>query len=124
MMSLEPTKAELEILQVLWEKGPLTVREVNNELLKIREVNYTTTLKQMQLMVDKRMLDRDESPMKHIYKAGVDEQKIKSGLLDKFVDTTYKGSASKLVMALLGNGNTSAKELEEIKAMIKNLDQK
>lgn len=124
MMSLEPTKAELEILQVLWEKGPLTVREVNNELLKIREVNYTTTLKQMQLMVDKRMLDRDESSMKHIYSAAADEQKIKSGLLDKFVDTTYKGSASKLVMALLGNGNTSAKELEEIKAMIKNLEQK
>lgn len=102
----------------------MTVREVNNELLKIREVNYTTTLKQMQLMVDKRMLDRDESSMKHIYSAAADEQKIKSGLLDKFVDTTYKGSASKLVMALLGNGNTSAKELEEIKAMIKNLEQK
>src|ERR1700744_5681003 len=122
MTIIEPTKAELEILQVLWDKGPSTVRETNDELLKLREVNYTTTLKQMQLMVDKGMLSRDESPMKHIYSAAVEEQKIKGQLLGKFVDATYKGSASKLVMQLLGNDNTSAAELQEIKELIKNLE--
>jgi predicted transcriptional regulator len=123
-MNSEPTKSELEILQVLWDKGPLTVRETNNELIKQREVNYTTTLKQMQIMADKGMLSRNESQMKHIYRAVVEEQKIKAHLLDKFVDTTYKGSASKLVMQLLGNKSTSQEELQEIKNMIKKLDRK
>ena len=57
---LEPTKSELEILQVLWEKGPSTVREINNELLKQKDVNYTTTLKLMQIMADKGTVKRDE----------------------------------------------------------------
>jgi BlaI family transcriptional regulator, penicillinase repressor len=122
MTNIEPTKSELEILQVLWDRGPSTVREVNNELLEQREVNYTTTLKQMQNMAEKNMLSRDESQMKHIYSAAVDEQTIKAHLLDKFVDSTYKGSASKLVLQLLGDKNTSPKELREIKDMIKKLD--
>ena len=82
---LEPTKAELEILQVLWETGPSTVREVNNELLKQKDVNYTTTLKLMQIMADKSILARDESQMKHVYRVAEDEQKTKNHLLEKFV---------------------------------------
>jgi predicted transcriptional regulator len=121
---VEPTKSELEILQVLWDRGSLTVREVNNELLKLREVNYTTTLKQMQLLAEKGMLSRDEGQMKHIYSAAVGEQTIKAQLLKKFVDSTYKGSASKLVMQLLGNENTSRQDLQDIKDMIKKLEEK
>ena len=119
----EPTKSELEILQVLWDKGPSTVREVNNELLKQRDVNYTTTLKQMQIMADKRLLNRDQGQMKHIYSVAVEEQKVKAHLLDKFVDSMYKGSASKLVMQLIGNKNTSRRDLQEIKDMIKKLEE-
>lgn len=119
----EPTKSELEILQVLWDKGPSTVREVNNELLKQRDVNYTTTLKQMQIMADKRLLNRDQGQMKHIYSVAVEEQKLKAHLLDKFVDSMYKGSASKLVMQLIGNKNTSRRDLQEIKDMIKKLEE-
>jgi predicted transcriptional regulator len=121
---VEPTKSELEILQVLWDRGSLTVREVNNELIKLREVNYTTTLKQMQLLAEKGMLSRDEGQMKHIYSAAVGEQTIKAQLLKKFVDSTYKGSASKLVMQLLGNENTSRQDLQDIKDMIKKLEEK
>jgi len=120
---LEPTKSELEILQVLWENGPSTVREVNNELLKQKDVNYTTTLKLMQIMADKGILARDESQMKHIYSVAEDEQKTKEHLLDKFVDSMYKGSASKLVMQLLGNKNTSKEELQEIKDILKKLEE-
>jgi BlaI family penicillinase repressor len=120
---VEPTKSELEILQVLWDRGSLTVREVNNELLKLREVNYTTTLKQMQLLAEKGMLSRDEGQMKHIYSAAVGEQTIKAQLLKKFVDSTYKGSASKLVLQLLGNEHTSQQDLQEIKDMIKKLEE-
>ncbi|ASU34125.1 BlaI/MecI/CopY family transcriptional regulator [Mucilaginibacter xinganensis] len=120
---LEPTKSELEILQVLWELGPSTVRNVNDELLKQKDVNYTTTLKLMQIMADKGILKRDESQMKHIYRVAEAEEKTKEHLLDKFVDAMYKGSASKLVMQLLGNKKTSAQELAEIKDLLKKLDQ-
>lgn len=119
--SLEPTKSELEILQVLWETGPSTVRQVNDELLKQKDVNYTTTLKLMQIMAEKGILLRDESQMKHIYSVAEEEQQTKSQLLDRFVDTLYKGSASKLVMQLLGNRKTSAQELDEIREILKKL---
>ena len=122
--TMEPTKSELEILQVLWEIGPSTVREVNSELLKQKDVNYTTTLKLMQIMTDKGILARDESQMKHVYRVAEDEQKTKDHLLEKFVDSMYKGSASKLVMQLLGNKKTSKEDLQAIKEMLSKLEKK
>jgi BlaI family penicillinase repressor len=118
----EPTRAELEILQVLWEFGASTVRFVNDELNKQRDVNYTSTLKQMQIMADKGILKRDESQMKHIYAPVQAEIKTKDQLLDRFVNTLYKGSTANLVMQLLGNEKTSKEELEEIKKMLNDLD--
>jgi BlaI family penicillinase repressor len=120
---LEPTKSELEILQVLWEHGPSTVRLVHDELLKQKEANYTTTLKLMQIMADKGILKRDESQMKHIYSVVEEEQRTKAHLLNKFVDSMYKGSASKLVMQLLGNKKASKQELQEIKDLLKKLEE-
>lgn len=114
----EPTKSELEILQVLWETGPATVRTVNDELQKQREVNYATTLKFMQLMAEKGLLNRDDSQMKHIYSAVEPEEKVRAQVVDKFVDTMYKGSAGKLVMQLLGNNKPSQQELEAIKELL------
>jgi BlaI family penicillinase repressor len=119
----EPTKSELEILQVLWQHGPSTVRFVNEELNRQkRAVQYTSTLKLMQIMADKGILNRDETNMKHIYSPAVEEQKTKGFLLERFVDTMYNGSASKLMLQLLGNKKTSKKELEEIKALINKLN--
>lgn len=121
---IEPTKAELEILQVLWEHGPSTVRFVNDQLNLQREVNYTSTLKLMQIMADKGILNRDESSMKHIYSVAEEEQKTKAYLLEKFVDSMYKGSVSKLVMQLLGNKKTSEKELDAIRELLKKMENK
>lgn len=118
----EPTKAELEILQVLWEFGPSTVRFVNDKLNEQREVNYTSTLKQMQILAEKGILKRDESQMKHIYIPVEAEQKTKDQLLDRFVNTLYKGSASKLMMQLLGNEKTSKSDIEEIKRLLDSMD--
>ena len=116
---IDPTRSELEILQVLWRKGPSTVRTVNDELNREkREVNYTSTLKLMQIMVDKGILKRDESTMKHVYEPVMEEKKIKGHLLDRFMDTMFEGSASSLVMQLLGNKKTSKKELEEIRELL------
>ncbi len=119
----EPTKSELEILQVLWKHGPSTVRFVNDTLNEMkRAVQYTSTLKLMQIMAEKQMLTRDESSMKHIYHAAVEEQKTKSALLEKFVDAMYDGSASNLMLQLLGNKKTSKKELQAIKDILAKLD--
>ncbi|HTQ26859.1 MAG TPA: BlaI/MecI/CopY family transcriptional regulator [Puia sp.] len=115
----EPTKSELEILQVLWQHGPSTVRFVNDQLNKEkRAVQYTSTLKLMQIMVDKKILNRDESSMKHVYSAALEEQKTKGYLLERFVDSLYNGSASSLMLQLLGNKKTSRKELQAIRDLL------
>src|SRR4030095_6962807 len=122
-INIEPTKSELEILQVIWEHGPSTVRFVNDYLnSKKRSVQYTGTLKLMQIMAGKGILKRDESNMKHVYKAVLEEQKTKHFLLERFVDSMYKGSASNLMMQLLGNKKTSKKEMAMIRELIKKMD--
>jgi len=119
----EPTRSELEILQVLWQHGPSTVRFVNDQLnAEKREVQYTSTLKLMQIMADKGLLNRDESQMKHVYMAAEEESKTKGILLERFVKTMYNGSASNLLLQLLGNKKTSKKEIDAIKDLIKKLD--
>ena len=100
-------------------KRSITVRFVNDKLNEQkREVNYTSTLKLMQIMVEKGILKRDESNMKHIYEPVQEEDKTKSFLLDRFVDSMFQGSASSLMMQLLGNKKTSKKELEKIRQLI------
>ena len=121
---IEPTKSELEILQVLWKHGPSTVRFVNDRLNEERrEVQYTSTLKLMQIMTEKGLLVRDESQMKHVYRPAAEESKTKSFLLGRFVETMYNGSVSSLMIQLLGNKNTSKEELDAIKEMIRKFDQ-
>jgi BlaI family transcriptional regulator, penicillinase repressor len=120
---IEPTRSELEILQVLWEHGAATVRFVNDKLNEQkRAVRYTSTLKLMQIMAEKGILKRDESNMKHIYSPAMEEQKTKGFLLERFVDSMYNGSASSLMMQLLGNKKTSKKELQAIKDLLKKFD--
>lgn len=119
----EPTRGELEILQVLWKHGPSTVRFVNDQLNEgTRNVIYTSTLKIMQIMTDKGMLARDESSMKHIYSPLLEEQSTKGLLLDRFMDATFNGSATTLLMQLLGNGKASRDELDEIKSLLDKLE--
>jgi BlaI family transcriptional regulator, penicillinase repressor len=122
---VEPTRSELEILQVLWKHGPSTVRFVNDQLNEQkREVQYTSTLKLMQIMAEKGLLLRDESQMKHVYSPAVAEEKTKGFLLERFVDAMYNGSASSLMMQLLGNKKTSRKELDAIRELLNKLDNK
>jgi len=120
---IKPTESELEILQILWQKGSCTVRDVHEELSLNKDAGYTTTLKLMQIMTDKGILVRDESSMKHIYQPAQPEEKIKSQLLNRFVDSLYNGSAASLMMQLLGNKKTSKKELDAIRDLLKKFDQ-
>jgi BlaI family penicillinase repressor len=115
----EPTKSELEILQVLWQYGPNTVRFVNQRLNEQkREVQYASTLKLMQVMVEKGLLVRDESQVKHVYSAAPEENKTKSWLLQRFVDNLFDGSVSSLMLHLLDSGKASPQELEEIRKLL------
>jgi len=118
----KPTDSELEILQVLWQHGPATVRLVNEQLSQNREVGYTTTLKIMQLMLEKGLVQRDDEGRSHIYRAAVREQDTQSLLLDKFVDATFGGSALKLVMQALGHRRTSPDELAQIRRLLNDIE--
>lgn len=117
-----PTEAELEILQLLWEYGPSTVRFINEKQNEIKEVGYTTTLKIMQIMSEKNMLSVNKEKRQHIYTPTVDELETKNKLLDGFLKKTFSGSATKLVMQALGNHKPSKKELDEIKKLINDIE--
>lgn len=119
----KPTDAELEILHLLWELGPSTVRTVNDRLNQRREVGYTTTLKMMQIMFEKGLATRMEDGRTHLYTAAVAESDTQSRLLQQFVDNAFRGSASKMVLQALGNHDATAAELDEIKALIAQLEQ-
>lgn len=119
---MKPTDAELEILHVLWANGPSTVRQIHEKLSASRDIGYTTALKLMQIMYEKGLLTRDEEARSHTYSANVSQEDTQRNLVDRFVETAFRGSASKLVMQLLGQHKTSREELNEIKSLLNNLD--
>ena len=119
---IRPTESELEILKILWTSGPSTVRFVNDILNKRKDVGYTTTLKIMQIMTKKGIVERNEDNRTHIYNAVICEKETKNLLLNKFLDTTFEGSAANLVMQALGNHKTHKEELEKIKDLINKIE--
>ncbi len=135
---MKPTDSELEILHILWEQGPSTVRTVN-DLLNERRVSrksvpaatgkhkesagYTTTLKLMQIMFEKGLVTREEDGRTHTYAPAVREEDTQSLLLQQFVDNAFRGSTARLVLQALGNHEASSDELDEIKALIAQIEQ-
>lgn len=118
---IKPTESELEILQVLWQKGTASVREVHEELAKSKDVGYTTTLKLMQIMFEKGLVKRDATFKTHIYEAQVSKDKTQKHLLNKMIDTLFGGSPTQLVLQALGNHKASDEELEAIQQLLNNL---
>ena len=119
----KPTETELEILSILWNKGPSTVRTVNDEMNLTKNVGYTTTLKLMQIMTEKGMVERVMDGRQHIYNAVARQEDAQVRMLDRLLQTAFGGSASKLVLQALGNHKTSEEELNEIKALIKRIEE-
>jgi len=113
-----PTDAELAILRVLWTRGPATVRQVHEALADARETGYTTTLKLMQIMAEKRLVTRDETARTHVYEARLARDATQRQLVSDLVDRAFGGSAAALVMQALSQHPATAEELTEIRKLI------
>jgi len=118
----QPTDTELTILGILWDNGPSTVRQVNDAMNQTKATGYTTTLKLMQIMMEKGLLVRDESQFKHIYRPAISEEKTQTKLIGDLLQRVFSGSAEKLVMRALSAKKVSAKELTKIKRMIEKIE--
>jgi len=121
-MEIKPTESELEILQVIWKKGQCTVRDVHEELAKNKDAGYTTTLKLMQIMHDKGLVERDTTAKTHLYKALITREQAQQTALDKIISTVFKGSTSDLVIQALGHHRASKDEIDAIKDYLKQFE--
>ena len=118
-----PTKAELDILRVLWERGPSTVRDVHEALYREDGAGYTTALKLMQIMHAKGIVERDDSQRAHIYRAAISKQRTQKRYVADIIDRLFNGSPSQLALHALGSEpSASREELKEIRALLKRID--
>jgi BlaI family penicillinase repressor len=117
-----PSDAELGILTVLWRSGPSTVREVHEALA--RDTGYTSTLKQMQVMLEKNLLKRSERFRSHVYEAGITREEAQARFAGDLMHRVFEGSVRNLVLGALTAKRASAKELEEIRRMLDGFEEK
>ena len=118
---VKPTEKELEILQILWESGPVAVKDVHNAMGGDERNGYTTILKLMQIMNEKGLVKRDDSMRTHVYQAAVNKEKTQKHLLGKMIDSLFGGSPTQLVIQALGEHKASPDELEKIQALLNDL---
>ena len=123
-----PTDAELAILRVLWRRGPSTVRQVQEELpptpgSRPRRAGYTTVLKLLQIMTDKRLVERDESQRAHVYRAHDSKQATQRHLVGDLLDRAFGGSAAQLVLQALSARPASSREMREIRRVLDDMAQ-
>jgi BlaI family transcriptional regulator, penicillinase repressor len=119
---VKPTEKELEILQILWNKGPVAVKDVHEAMGGEESNGYTTILKLMQIMHEKGLVTRQKSGKLHLYKAVPTQENTRQQMLDKMINTIFEGSASQLVMSALGNNKSSREELQKIKQYLEQLE--
>ncbi len=123
-MEIKPTESELEILQIIWEKGQCSVRDVHDILEKTKDAGYTTTLKLMQIMHDKGLVERDTTAKTHLYKAIITREQAQNTAVNKILATVFNGSSSQLIMQVLSNQQSSKEELDMIKQYLNQLENK
>ena len=122
--SPKPTASELEILHVLWERGPSTVREVHQALSDKRPIGYTSVLKLMQIMTAKGTLRRNEEQRAHVYEAVQPAEKTKRQLALDVLQRVFDGSASQLMMHALADRKASKEEVEELRRLLNDYERK
>lgn len=114
----KPTEFELEILSVLWQRGPSTVREVFEEIQPRRETGYTTVLKMMQLMAEKGLLEREEDSRAHVYRTASPKEDMQQSLVKDLIGRAFGGSALALLQAAVSGGVASRKEIAELRKLL------
>jgi predicted transcriptional regulator len=119
---LRPTDAELAILRVLWQRGPSTVKDVHEELSQRAPTVYTTTLKLLQIMAEKGLVERDEAQRAHLYRATSREDATQAQLVGDLLDRAFDGSAARLVVRALSTRAASEAELAEIRELLDRLE--
>jgi len=122
--SSRPTDAELDILRVLWARGPSTVRQVHDVLSANRDFVYTTTLKLLQLMTEKGVAVREEEGRVHLYRAAVAQEETQRHLIRDLLDRAFGGSPTQLVVQALAAKPASAEELQEIRRLLADHEEK
>jgi BlaI family penicillinase repressor len=120
--AIKPTEKELEILQVMWNKQAVSVKDVHEALGGDAINGYTTILKFMQIMHEKGLVTRQKSGKLHLYKAVHSQENTRQQVLDKMITTVFQGSAAQLIMSALGNRKSSREELREIKKYLEELE--
>ena len=120
--TLGPTEAELEILQILWEDGPSTVRHVHQAISGRRNTGYTTVLKLLQIMSEKGLVRRDESHRAHVYSVEMTMEQTQQTLLSHLMDKVFGNSMSSLVMRALSTKGTSREELAKIRELLDEME--
>ena len=118
----KPTEAEVAILRVLWRRGPSTVREVWEEIGREQRSGYTTTLKLMQIMAEKGLVERDESARSHVYEATLSEEQAQQQVVGHLLERLFSGSAHKLVMQALASKKATRAELAEIRKLLDKME--
>lgn len=113
-----PTEGELELLGILWEKGPATVRDLHEEISIRRPVGYTSVLKLLQIMTEKGLVEREESGKAHIYRPAASQQETQNQMLRDISERLFAGSAAQLALHALALEPVSDRELEELRHLI------
>ncbi len=120
--SSQPTQVEMQILGVLWQRGPSSVREVHNALEGERGTGYSTTLKMMQIMTDKGLLIKDESQRPQVYRPALTQEEAQTRVVDDVIQRVFGGAADKLILRAIRSREISAKEVAQIQELLKKLE--
>jgi predicted transcriptional regulator len=118
----KPTEAELSILRALWQRGPSTVRQVQQALQLIRKTGYTTVLKFLQIMTEKGLVSRDETPYAHVYQARLPQEQAQRTMVADLLDRAFEGSMSRLVLQALSSRKATPEEFSEIRKILKDYE--
>jgi predicted transcriptional regulator len=122
--SSQPTAVELEILRILWERGPSPVRPIHARLHAAKGTNYSTTVKMLAVMLTKGLVKRDERATPHIYRAAITRDRTGKRLLGELIDKVYDGSAMSLVLQALAGGKATQEEIDEARRLLDEMEEK
>ena len=120
--SSNPTEVELQILRVLWERGPSSVREVHLALEDDRDTGYSTTLKMMQVMTEKGLLLKDDSRRPQVYRPAISQEQAQTQFVDDMIQRVFGGAADKLILRAVSSRHLSREDIEQIRKLLKKLE--